>query len=284
MVLTLIDGRPVHNNRPGVLTWGCAYGYGLFETILIQNNQALFLKQHLRRMRASARFLRLAMPPDEQLIQWVKYLLETNRLPAGKLKITLLADEPVPGAAKIASRVIITVQPGQPYPAEFYETGVAVGLLKQIKNEQSELVKHKTLNYLENFLGREQARKNNWFEGLFCNTKGRLCEGTVSNLFIIKDQNIITPGESEGLLPGVTREFVINLARKNNLPLTVGQITIPEFFAAEEIFLTNSLFGIMPVTRRGEMLVGDGKPGRLTGQLIVLYRTFIEDSVSNKCL
>ncbi|GAB6158757.1 branched chain amino acid--2-keto-4-methylthiobutyrate aminotransferase [Desulfotomaculum varum] len=284
MVLTLIDGRPVHNNCRGVLTWGCAYGYGLFETILIQNNQPLFLKQHLRRMRASAEFLHLAMPPDEQLIQWIKYLLEINRLPAGKLKITLLAGEPVPGEAKIASRAIITVQPGQPYPTDLYETGVAVGLLNQVKNERSVLVKHKTLNYLENLLGREQARKNDWFEGLFCNTKGRLCEGTVSNLFIIKDQNIITPDEREGLLPGVTREIVINLARKNNLTLTVGQITIPEFLAAKEIFLTNSLFGIMPVTRRGEIPVGDGKPGRLTGRLIVLYRALTEDNVNNNCL
>ncbi|SHE93439.1 aminotransferase class IV [Desulforamulus putei] len=277
MALILIDGLPEKKDSISAFTWGCAYGYGLFETLLILRNRPVFLEQHLKRMRLSAGLLQLAMPEEDDLIEWVWRLLRPGNVPVGKLKITLLARERIPGEEKIAAHTVLSVQPGRPYPESLYETGVSIGLLNQTKNENSVLVKHKTLNYLENLLGREQARKNNWFEGLFHNTKGRLCEGTVSNLFLVKDQTIITPGVREGLLPGVTREIVINLARRNKLPVAVGKITEKDLSEADEVFLTNSLFGIMPVTRIGDKIIRNGKPGELTKSLMNLYKDLLKD-------
>lgn len=275
MALISIDGVPVGKNGISPLTWGCAYGYGLFETILVLGKRPVFLERHIERMRLSASFLQLDMPEEDDCTEWAWRMLRENSVPAGKLKITLLARERIPGEKKIATHTVISFQPGLPYPESLYETGVAIGLLNQTKNEKSVLVKHKTVNYLENLLGRERAWQNNWFEGIFHNTKGRLCEGTVSNLFIVKDQTIITPGIREGLLPGVTREIVIKLARKNKLPVRVGKIPEKDLTVAGEVFLTNSLFGILPVTRVGDRTIGDGEPGPLTRSLMDRYKALL---------
>lgn len=271
----LVDGVPVKKDGISPLDWGCAYGYGLFETILVLGYRPVFFETHLNRMRQSAGLLQLDMPEEDEFTGWAFRILRESDGQGGRLKITLLARERMPGQEKISTHTILAFQPGLPYPAALYETGVAIGLLYQTKNEKSALVRHKTLNYLENMLGREQARKNNWFEGIFHNTKGSLCEGTISNFFIVKDQTIITPGIREGLLPGVTRDIVIKLARRGKLPVQVGTITEKDLSHASEVFLTNSLFGIMPVTRVGERTLGNGKPGLFTRTLMERYQAML---------
>lgn len=271
----LVDGVPVKKDGISPLDWGCAYGYGLFETILVLGQRPVFLERHLQRMRLSAGFLRLVMPEEADVTRWVRNLVGESQGPGGRLKISLLGKEPLTGQEKIAARIVLSFQPGLPYPEFLYKTGVTIGLLNLTKNEKSSLVRHKTTNYLENILAREQARKNGWFEGIFYNTKGRLCEGTVSNLFIVKEDKIVTPGIREGLLPGVTREVVIKLARRGKLPVKVGTVTEKDLSAASEIFLTNSLFGMMPVTRIGDSILGDGKPGLFTRTLMTQYQSMV---------
>lgn len=272
-----VNGVPVLESHKllSPLSWSCAYGYGIFETILISNGKPLFLRQHLKRMSESAGSFRLTMPQEELIIKWTSDLLRGKAIITGRLKITLLGEEKIVGENTLRTNTLLAVQAGSHYQPEMYLAGVEIGLLSLIKNERSILVRHKTLNYMENMLAREQAREQGWFEGLFLNNQGRVCEGTVSNVFVVKDKIIKTPGPEEGLLPGVTRQLIINLAEENNIPCEETCITPEDLAAAEEVFLTNSLMGVMPVCRVQGTKVGAGNPGKITVSLVNLYRELL---------
>lgn len=273
MGLMSIDGTLLEENEAVVspLTWGCAYGYGIFETILIHQYRPVFLEQHLQRMLESARFLKLAAHSRETLAAWVDQLLERKVIASGKLKITLQALGGTRWEKGLETQTILTAADQIPYRALQYHQGVTIGFLHYTRNECSPLVKHKTLNYLESMLAREQAKEKGWFEGVFCNSKGFVCEGTFTNLFIIRQGKVITPGPEEGLLPGITRQMVMALARRDNLTLTEEQITPVDLVTADEVFLTSSLMGIMPVIQVGDHVIGEGIPGSLTKLLRARY-------------
>nr|WP_315989547.1 aminotransferase class IV [Desulforamulus aquiferis] len=276
-----INGRLLldENNLLSPLSWACSYGYGLFETILVQMGRPLFLKQHLQRMAESADALGLFMPAKEVLNNWIEELLIEATLRTGRLKISLLGDKKAAGEDKLQTNTLLILQEGIIYQADLYELGVEIGLLGLSKNEQSHLVRHKTLNYMENILAREQANGQGWFEGLFVNSQQRVCEGTISNIFIVKDGIIKTPGPREGLLSGITRQLIIDLAQDNLLPCVETKIYPGELIGGEELFITNSLMGVMPVTKFAGTPIGKGVPGRVTSSIRKIYQELLDKEI-----
>lgn len=249
----------------------CAYGYGLFETLLVRDQKPLFLNRHLDRLYNSAVFLRMEVPNRDYLIQWTYDVLNTGEQGQGRLKITLLAEAAVEQGT-VSTNALISFQAGLPYKEELYFKGVTAGLLDLTRNEDSPLVKHKTLNYLENILAKRMAKERGYFEGIFLNSKGMVSEGTVSNVFLVRGDKLITPAVEQGLLPGITRDAVIEIAREHGLPVLEREVSPEELSNAEEIFLTNSLMGIMPVTEFQGSVKSGGKPGTVTRRVMELYQ------------
>lgn len=129
------------------------------------------------------------------------------------------------------------------------EKGYSLKLSRSKRNPHSALVYIKSLNYTENILEREAAMVEGYDDALFLNTAGKLCESTTANIFWIKDRCIYTPDTSCGILEGVTRAQVIELCKHQGFELKLGGYELQELLQAEEVFITNSLIGILPVSR-----------------------------------
>ena len=126
--------------------------------------------------------------------------------------------------------------------------------MPSLRNEHSPLSSIKSTNYLENILAKEEAKRNGAEEGLWLNTKGYVSEGTMSNLFFVKDETLFTPTLTSGCLPGTRRQIVLSLAHSLQIPTCEGLYPLSDLLLADEIFMTNALMGIMPVRQIDEFL------------------------------
>lgn len=257
---------------------GLLYGYGLFETMRVLGGRPVFLDKHLRRLENSAAEIGLQIAGGKKrLTAMLKDTIEANRLENGSLRLTVTAG-PLPGefAGKGGGNVIVTVRPGEPYQEKFYREGFKAGFLKTRRNERSPLVRLKTLNYLENILGRREAARRGWNEGLFLNNAGCLCEGTVSNLFLVFKGKLVTPHVDSGLLPGTVRGVVVELACQMGIGVEERPVLPEELEKAEEAFLTNSLMGVMPLVNINGYSIGSNKPGSLTKKFMAKYEQILK--------
>jgi|OM-RGC.v1.007084947 branched-subunit amino acid aminotransferase/4-amino-4-deoxychorismate lyase len=246
---------------------GLLYGYGLFETFMVKKGRAVFVEEHLQRLSSSAPKLGLLLSEEDcqtGIINGINRVIEKNCLQEGSLRLTVTAgseSERRPG-------ILITVKKAPAYRSEHYQQGFRAGFLKNPRNERSPLVYLKSLNYLENLLGRQEAISSNWNEGLFLNTHGCLAEGTVSNIFLVTgDKELVTPHVSSGLLPGVMRAKVLRKAAAAGYRCRERAVLPEELFSAKECFLTNSLMVVMPLVEVDGKSIGDGKPGQATGEI-----------------
>ncbi|MGC7872390.1 aminotransferase class IV [Desulfosporosinus sp. SYSU MS00001] len=220
------------------------FGLGLFETLLISESGPLFSDLHWNRMKKGASFLNLKFPDQSE---WTRLIQEFIRLnPASfpfALRITLSGGSP---GTDLPAQLFFNVRP-LPYRPEQYLRGIKLHLLSAPRNEHSPLVSIKSTNYLENLLAKETAVRYGADEGIWLNTKGYLCEGTMSNLFFIKDNKLFTPSLASGCLPGTRRYTILELADILNIPTEEGLYTVEELLASDELFVTNALMGLMPV-------------------------------------
>ncbi|MDA8335317.1 MAG: aminotransferase class IV [Peptococcaceae bacterium] len=239
---------------------GFLYGYGLFETILVRAGRPELLTRHVRRLAGGCR--RLALPlvfSVERLAALVEETVERNGLREGAARLTWSA-----GPREGAGNLVITVRP-LPYGPDDYERGFTVALSGSPRNEKSFLTGLKTLNYLENLLAREKARREGRDEVLFLNTAGALAETSAANIFLVRGNRLVTPAADQGLLPGIMRGLVLELAGEAGLGPEERPVGLRELSTADEVFLTNSLLGVMPVVEAaGQRLAG---PGKLTARL-----------------
>lgn len=217
-----------------ILDEGFQFGLGIFETIAVEEGRPLLLDRHLQRMERAVHFLGIGSLSDRGITEEkVKKFLADQQ------------DEDVRhGAVKIIlSRENIVLQMREnPYTPEAYVHAFVTDISKVRRNETSQMVYHKTLNYGDCILEKRAATASGVQERFFLNTKGQLCEGTVSNLFFVRKNKIYTPQLSCGLLPGILREYVLE-----NFDVAEAVIYPEELMYYDECFVTNSLMGVMPV-------------------------------------
>lgn len=267
-----INGQlmPEHQAMVPALDRGVLYGYGLFETMAIYSGQVLLIDRHLDRLTQAAPKLGLELPYEQgDLISMITRVVAANKIDEGYLRVTLTAGSVTPGPP-LQGTVFIQARSGIPYTKQQYHNGVAAGICRVRRNDTSPLVYLKTLNYLDNLMAREESRRRGWAEGLLLNTRGLLAEGTASNLFLVLRGRLVTPDLESGILPGIIRQVVLELAGEVALPCEERQVTPEELFKADEAFLTNSLMGVMPLTLVDGRPVGDGAPGSVTAMLTEL--------------
>ena len=214
---------------------GFSFGLGAFETIAVEEGKLLFLEPHLNRLETALQFFQLGT-------------LKDHNITAGTLENYIRQNHIRDGACKlsVSKENVILEYRKNPYTEKMRSAGLQLDFSEVCRNETSPLTAYKTLNYADCILEKRRAVKAGMDERIFCNTKGQICEGTVSNIFFVQDQKIRTPGCACGLLPGIIREY---LCRTESVTETV--IYKDEIEKYEECFVTNSLMGIMPVRQLG---------------------------------
>jgi len=228
---------------------GLFYGYGVFETLRVYNGKPFLLKRHVERLLKGAEILGIEHPPRGEIENLCFEKLKGLDFENIRLRITLTPKNLRDGIYPEGHLIFISARKYSPPPEEKYKTGYRLAISKIRRNETSPNPLIKSISYVENILAFRDARERGYDEAIFLNTKGFLTEGTRTNIFIVRDGVLITPRPSDGLLKGITRDFVIELAGEKGIETCEGEIKIEELFSADEVFITNSLIEIMPVSR-----------------------------------
>ncbi len=267
---------------------GFLYGYGLFETMRAYQGHIFRLDHHLTRLRRSAQSLGLThsilnvVEGKQSLEAACMETLEANKLKDARLRLTISAGEgdmmPDPSTCS-SPTVLITARNLVPLPPGKYESGFKAALSSLRRNSQSPLSRLKSTCYMENILARMAARAAGCDEAVLLNEQGYLAEGSTTNIFLASNGALITPSLESGVLPGITREAVLEIARASNIKTLERQVELKELIEAEEAFVTNSILELMPLTWFEGKPIGTGKAGQLSKELLAAYRKLVDEAL-----
>lgn len=234
-----------NNNNVSSEDMGLLYGFGLFETFLVSSNGCVFLMdKHIDRIFASMKNIGFAITMSKNDFKQLIYNYIKNKSIFGKiLRVTVTYGHP---DKKIKPSVIITSRQN-PYDFKTYNNGINLTVSNCKKDSNSFLIRHKTCNYLENLLEAKQAKNAGFDDSIFLNTDNEITETTKSNIFFVRKGKLYTPDTDCGLLPGIIRKWVIKKSKELKVTLNQGHYPLDYLFDSDEVFLTNSVMGIMPV-------------------------------------
>ncbi len=256
---------------------GLLQGIGVYETLRTYGGRPFRLEGHLARLRAGADFLGIRLAEsDSDIAAAVARLVQSNEVPEARVRITVTAgsmdraESDRPGAATL----IVTAVPLKPYAPELYERGAPV-VIASLRSRTLDPVRlHKTTCRIRQFLALRAAHHVGAVEAIFLNTQGRLAEGAVSNVFVVQAGRIATPPADEGLMPGITRTAVLEVAGVAGIA-EERPVTMAEFLAADEVFITNSIMEVMPVSSADGRPIAAGRPGPVTVRLAEAYKALV---------
>ena len=233
-----------HNDR------GFALGHGLFETILVKNNAIPALDYHWKRLETSAPLIDIKLPfVRAELENMLMSLIKENNLKdkLASARVTITHGE--------ADRSIFPVKAPSPNfviaVSAYTHTEIndySALIVNTRKNEQAISSRIKSISYLDNILAKQEALKKNYHEAILLNTASNIADGAIFNVFVVKDNQITTPKITDGALPGVIRSILLKEFQQD-FPITEKSISVPEILDADEVFLTNALMGIQPVSK-----------------------------------
>ena len=280
---------PRSEAKVSVFDHGFLYGYGLFETMRVYNGRIFLLERHIERLIASAAVIGFKVGlSGTDLRKACTETVMANNLNEARVRLTVTNGEAdtfpwTDTAGK--NTVVITARPYTPFSEEKYRHGFRVGIASLRRNSQSQVSGIKSNNYLDNILAKMEAERDSLDEALLLNEKGYITECGSSNIFFVSDSGLITPSETNGLLPGITRGLVIELAGKLDIKFTETDVGLSDLNTFQEAFITSSMMEIMPlVSVRDETgythIIGDGKPGQITRHLTIAYRERVEREIS----
>ena len=262
-----------------VFDHGFLYGEGVYETWRTYNGQPFLFDRHMRRLRNSSGMIALAVPlTDEQLDARCRETIGAAGLHE-EAYVRMLVTRGIGELSYDLERcpspsIVVIVKPHVAPPPDVYDRGVKVAIVPIIRNHPgtvSPLIKSN--NLLNNALAMQEALKRGAFEGVMRNYRGELAECTTSNLFIVKNGEALTPPLDAGLLPGITREFVVDIGRDTGIPVREAVLHDADLFEADEAFLISSTRELVPIVQVDERRIGDGAPGPVTRALLESFRS-----------
>jgi len=261
--------------RISPLDRGILYGYGLFETMRSYRGYVFSLDRHLARLMRSAAKLGLAASLDPAALEQAIYkTLEANERPDARIRLTVLAGEgergltpPIPGTLTI---IIVAEECVLPSPRA-YKEGVRAAVVSTRRNSRSLLSGIKSINYLDSLVAQSEAVAAGADQAILLNEQGFVAECSTSNIFLVVGGQLLTPSVESGILPGVTREVVLELAQDLGITARVGEIPLNDLLCADEAFMTNSIIEVMPITAVDGKPVGSGMVGEITEKLMGAY-------------
>lgn len=284
-----IDGQFVDEEKAkiSVFDHGVLYGDGVFEGLRVYDGGILFLKEHVERLYNSAKGIMLKIPiGKEKLEEAIKLSVRENNVKNGYIRVCVtrgVGDLGLDPRKCKEPTLFIIVSDIKLYPKENYEKGLEVIIASTRRNLPQALNPCiKSLNYLNNILAKIEAIKANVDEAIFLNEQGYVVECTGENIFIVKDNCVITPPIYVGALSGITRKSIFKLVKENlNSDVIEKLFTDYEIYTADECFLTGTAAGIVPVVKINGREIGDGRPGKVTRLLIRKFEDLIRNSTTN---
>ena len=276
--LVYLNGALVPKSQAKIsaLDYGFLYGYGLFETMRAYGGSIFRLDNHLARLAGSTQ--KLAIAVDAAVLkEAVLNTLEANALNARvRLAVSIGEGSFVPDPKSCTVPTVLVVAANYtPLPDDAYKSGYRVNVSTIRRNSESPVAAMKTANYLESLLARQEAKAAGVDDTLFLNEKGQVAEASTSNFFLVSGNTLKTPDKSSGILPGITRGLVLQLALRAGIKTLECDIRIEEMRQADEAFLTNSIMELMPVTSVAGRTLGDGSPGPVTKRLMAAYKELV---------
>jgi 4-amino-4-deoxychorismate lyase len=266
------------------LDHGFLYGMGLFETFRTYDGVPFLLDRHLQRLAAGCRELGIPFDQDrERLLPWIKQVMDKNGLEDAYIRYTVTAGEDIlglPAGDYSQPNQLLYIKELPRIPDKLYTEGKSLQILSHRRNTPEGTQRFKSLHYMNNILAKRElsgyASSAEGAEGLMLTAAGHLAEGIVSNLFFVHHNVLYTPALSTGILPGITREMALELASAAGFRVEEGLYDWERLKTADEVFLTNSIQELVPVTALWEHnerhTVGSGSCGVVTAELIALYR------------
>lgn len=240
----------VHVEHVTVMDRGLQYGDGLFETIACVNSELQFWNQHIQRMRAGAISLNIDFPDEQLFLQDIKKIYDIAPETNCVFKIILTRGQGNRGYQSPANQRptrIVICSSWPDYSPDLIDTGIAACLCKHPVSINPALAGIKHLNRLDNVIARNEWH-NEYHEGLMADAEGNIIEGTMSNVFAVRDNVLYTPGLERSGINGVIRNQVLNIARDENIKIETTRLTLNDLYSMDEIFVTNSIIGIWPVS------------------------------------
>ena len=274
-----INGKhvPLEDAKITVYDHGLLYGDGAFEGIRVYTGKVWKLHEHIDRLYHSAHALMINLPiTREEMVEAVLSTLRKNGITDGYIRITITRgvglglDPRVCGEAT----VIIMTDKLALYPEEMYRDGLhVVTVSTRVCPSQALEPRIKSLGkYVANIQAKLEANRAGAGEGLMLNIQGYVAEGTGDNIFIIKDGKIATPPPYAGILEGITRNTVIDMARGMGIKVKEKLFTLFDVYTCDECFLTGTAAEVIPAVKVDGRTIGDGRPGQMTNRLIEAFR------------
>jgi len=266
------------NAKVSVFDHGLLYGDGVFEGIRSYNRRVFKLKEHIDRLFESAQSIILKIPMSkEQIIKATIDTLKANRLDNAYIRLIVTRGEGDlgldVGKCYKGATIIIIADRIALYPEKLYREGLTIVTVPTVRNLPEALNPQiKSLNYLNNILAKIEASNAGYDEAIMLDSLGYVAECTGDNIFVVKDGHLYTPPQCMGTLRGITRDSILEIARKNKVGAHEHVITRHEVYISDECFLTGTAAEIIPVVKVDGRIIGNGKPGKLTLSLTKKFK------------
>ena len=273
-LLIYLNGElvPKEQATVSVFDHGFLYGDGVFEGIRAYAGIVFKLDEHIDRLYRSAHTIMLDISISrEEMCTAILKTLRANKLRDAYIRVVVSR-----GAGDLGldprkcpeSTTIIITDGISLYPQEMYENGLDLITLNTRRNSAQSLDPNiKSLNYLNNILGKIECIRAGVHEGLMLNAQGHVAEATGDNVFLIRKGEVYTPPASAGILEGITRNAVIDVARSGGLKVHESLFNLYDVYNSDECFLTGTAAEVMPVVTVDGRSIGSGRPGPITQRL-----------------
>jgi branched-chain amino acid aminotransferase len=275
---------PLSQANVSILDRGFCYGDALFETLRVYSGTIFQLDRHLDRLEHGAQSIFLKLPESRERIRKILYeTFNRNQGADAVIRLTITRGEGILGKlwqTDTSPTLTVYVRPYSAPPDEWYQKGVPISLIPNSAVKLGGLQEQvKSANYLSHILARKQAEDQNSVDGIMINQQGEICDGTISNIFVIKDGELSTPAANGYVLAGVTRQVVLKLAIQTGTFCKERTMTTDDVLQGDEVFITNTGWEILPVTRVDGKTVGSGQPGPVTQALRKEFRKFVDAEI-----
>jgi branched-chain amino acid aminotransferase len=279
-----IDGKLFDKDdaKVSVYDHGLLYGDGVFEGIRVYAGRIFRAEAHLARLYDSAKSIRLEIPlAQKDFLAAIEQTVKANNFTDCYIRAVVTRGVGFlgidPNKCKSPS-VIIIADSIQVYPKELYEKGMAVITSSVIRNHPAALSPRiKSLNYLNNILARMEATDAGVAEAIMLNHLGNVAECTADNIFIVRRGKVLTPTIVDGILEGVTRQAILDLCKRLDIPHVEQSFQKHDLFVADECFVTGTAAEVAPVTKIDGRIIGDGHPGPITKRLIEAFHKYVRE-------
>lgn len=269
--------------KVSVYDHGLLYGDGIFEGIRCYSGKVFRLEEHLERLYQSARAIMLEIPiTPEKLAEDIYETLRKNNFVDAYIRLVVTRGAGSLGLDPFKTsdpQVIIITDKIALYPAEYYEKGLELITASTIRNHPAALSPRiKSLNYLNNIMAKMEGLQAGCVEALMLNHKGEISECTGDNIFLVRDGGLQTPPIDAGILEGITRNVVIELAEQMGIPCAQVPLTRHDVFISDECFLTGTAAEVIPVVKLDKRPIGGGAVGPITQQLLAAFKKLVHGS------